>query len=143
MWKANRIGSTVEVCNSTTGEVVATVGDEKDPRLLKRISDATLIAQAPAMLEALLDVQELVKREFLDTTHPLAEIVTTKINTIIQNSFTKRNNELHQDRDFRPRACDNRVSEFIRSKQNFETRVDASEGVFGEVRDRMAIPFDT
>lgn len=102
MWTMIKIGSRVEVRNVSTDETIAVVGNDNDPRLMKRTADAMIIAQAPQMLDALLDVQDLIKREFMDTSHPLAELVTSKINSIVSKSFLPRERYVpRQDRSFR------------------------------------------
>jgi hypothetical protein len=137
MWTASRAGNIVEVRSSLTKKLIATIG-EPEEQITRKVSNAKIIAQAPEMLEALIEVQELVKREFIDTGHPLAELVTHKINNLIQNSFIRREQHgIHEDRDFRPGVGCDRVSKFIRSKQAAEARDGNSSGIPEEIRNRV------
>jgi hypothetical protein len=106
MWFVNRSGSHVEVRNISTNEVIATVGSDNDPRVMKRVTDATIMSQAPQMLDALIDVQDLIKREFVDTDHPLSELVTTKIDSIIKKCFAQQREKYapRENRNFRREA---------------------------------------
>ena len=88
MWTTIRKGKIVQVCDDK-GNVIADVGQENDPRILRKLHHATLMAAAPDMFEILIDVQELIKREFFIEDHPMLESVSKRCNKIIEQSFKK------------------------------------------------------
>ena len=130
MWKPIRQGLKVEIRNESTNELIATVGDEKDPRLIKKLSDAALLSQAPEMLEVLLDITELFKREFIAEQHPLAELALSKIKKITEKSFTNNGRKYaeqpitHQNRD---------LGEFLNSKRTQEQNAIHEQTTFGGI----------
>lgn len=114
MWIVVRSGTNTEV-RSATGELVATVGDPKDHRINHKEATAKVIALAPEMLDLLIDVQQLIQREYVIDEHPLASVIIEKTKSIIERSFQKQvryekkenhqilravPSQVHSDRDF-------------------------------------------
>ena len=104
MWSCIRNGSSVEI-RADSGEIIALVGNHADPRINARLANAKIMALSPEMLDVLIDIQELVRRECFEAEHPLAELIKTKVNAIINKSFQQRSSE-HEKKVFRKTRTD-------------------------------------
>ena len=93
MWQATRDGSQVHVVSST-GQKIARVGDDHDHRIHHNMMQAKLMASAPEMLEVLIDIQELFRREYFVDDHPILESIFQKCNDLIDRSFDRKAHEL-------------------------------------------------
>jgi len=104
MWSCNKNGSRIEIC-SESGEIIATVGSDSDPRINGRVANAKLMALAPEMLDVLIDLQELVRRECFENEHPLAELIKSKVNNIVNRSFHQKGKS-YEEKVFRKARTD-------------------------------------
>jgi hypothetical protein len=96
MWSVIRRGAEVQICDDR-GSTVATVGKSDDYRINARLNAANLMASAPEMLELLIDVQELFRREYFVDDHPILECISKRCTEVI-NKTMKLQGEIHESK---------------------------------------------
>ena len=99
MWHVGRRGSTVEIL-SKSGEVLATVGEERDSRINRKLANAQLMALAPDMLDLLITMKEYMSRGE-NVYDPVAEIINENLKDILERSYceVREQEENHGGRD--------------------------------------------
>lgn len=89
MWTVTRKGTEVSVCDDR-GNPVATVGDISDCRINLKLNHANLMASAPEMLEVLIDLQVLLRREYFNKDHPIIESLEKRCDEIVNKNLRPR-----------------------------------------------------
>ena len=96
MWTVIRKGSEVQICDDR-GNVAANIGSPDDYRVNARLNTANLMAAAPEMLEVLIDIQEVFRREYFVDDHPILESIAKRCAKVI-NKTMKPHGEYRESR---------------------------------------------
>ena len=88
MWEIRKDGPNISVIDDNL-DTVAVVGDEKDPRLVRKLQNARMISLAPEMVDLLIDVKTLIKYECLCEEHPLSQLLKKRVDALLDKCFRK------------------------------------------------------